>query len=237
MRNALADKLWNLAGGALDEVFLLPPRVLGRFAGKRKASRETIEKEIRFLLDHGYVDRPETFFNLPERAPDHVRVSSEPYGDGLLEEYAFKSPYEVKNPHVKARYERHENNRTARLFRFTHNGRPRNTVLCLHGFLLGDRAKAQQMFKVERTYARGLDVALYVAPFHGVRSDGTFASQRLALRPEDPAFTCEFFGQAVTDLAACLLLLKELGAPRTGLIGASLGGYLSALYTCLASDH
>ncbi|MBU2490479.1 MAG: alpha/beta hydrolase family protein, partial [Proteobacteria bacterium] len=237
MKEKISLAAWKFAGGVTDEAFLMAPRVLRRVLPRRKVDEKSLGRETRFYLDKGFTDDPKSFFSLAETAPEIRNVSRKPYGPGFLEEYVFPSEYEPKNPWIRDRYLRHEANREARLFRWTHGDRPRDTVLCLHGFLLGDHLDAQRMFKVRRLMDRGLDAVLFVAPFHGKRSDGNFSSQRLALRPEDPAFTCEFFGQAVQDISATLLILEKLGMGRVGLIGASMGGYLTALYSCLAGSH
>ncbi len=237
MKEKLSLAAWKLAGGVADEAFLMAPRILRLFLPGRSVDEKTLERETRFYADQGYVDAPGTFFSLTETAPSFRLESRKPFGSGFFEEYVFPSGYEPKNPLIRDRYLRHKANREARLFRWTHGDKPRETVLCLHGFLLGDHLDAQRMFKVRGLMDRGLDAALFLAPFHGKRSDGTFASQRLSLRPEDPAFTCEFFGQAIQDLSAALLILKNLGTGRVGLIGASMGGYLAALYSCLAGSH
>jgi pimeloyl-ACP methyl ester carboxylesterase len=48
--------------------------------------------------------------------------------------------------------------------------------------------------------------------------------------------TAECVGQAIYDLHSTMKILNDLGSCRTGIIGASLGGYIAALYACLADS-
>ncbi len=221
-------------GGRVDEVFLFVPRSLKHLRPRRRVTRIAYERDLDFYLDNGFVDAPETFFTLPDKAPLPKTMTSRPYQDGSFKVLSWPSLYEPKNPHVRDRYLKYENNRTSNLCFWTHGDRPRKTVLCLHGYMLGDPAKAAKMFRVRTLFERGLDVALYCAPFHWRREPGSRASRNTALRLDDVAWTAEFMGQAVYDLAATIMALKDLGAPEVGLVGASLGGYLTGLFLGLS---
>jgi dienelactone hydrolase len=73
---------------------------------------------------------------------------------------------------------------------------------------------------------RGVDVALYVLPFHAVRAEpGTphrFPSS-------DPRFSNEGFRQAIFELRSFVAHLEERGSPIVGAMGMSLGGYTVSL--------
>jgi len=89
------------------------------------------------------------------------------------------------------------------------------------------------MFRIRKLYEMGLDVALFITPFHWKRA----SSKALRFSPpfpfQHPVLGLEGFGQAMYDLAGSCLFRKETGASRLGLIGASLGGYLAALFVSL----
>jgi len=110
----------------------------------------------------------------------------------------------------------------ARWFRGT--GRPRPTLLAIHGYGGGSPDWEQRIFPVRRLLASGLDVVLPVLPFHGSRAAGG-----VRFPGADPRWTLEGFRHAITDLRALLALIRGRGAPRLGAWGMSLGGYTASL--------
>jgi predicted alpha/beta hydrolase family esterase len=99
--------------------------------------------------------------------------------------------------------------------------------------MLGEPRQARQMFRVKSLFKMGLDVALFVAPFHWKRGTGILSQRGMYLQNDDAVMTCECVGQTIHDLYASFLLLRKLGAPEIGLIGASLGGHSAALFAAL----
>jgi len=102
--------------------------------------------------------------------------------------------------------------------------------------MLGDPDQAHRMFKIRKLYQMGLDVALFITPFHWKRAPNSLALRGMFLQPEDVVMTCECFGQAMYDLYHSLLLLNKMGAGEVGIIGASLGGYNAGLFACLTDQ-
>ncbi|MEW5735646.1 MAG: alpha/beta hydrolase [Thermodesulfobacteriota bacterium] len=232
---AIVHRMKNMLGGLVDEAFLLPPRIGKSFLRPRTTDRGTYEAEVDFYINGGFTERPETFFRLPEEPPRVLGVEKKPFKGGAREIVSFASGFTPLNPLVQDRYLVRERNRTGYLVRWVHGDRPRPTVLCMHGFMLGDPDQAERMFRVENLYAAGLDAALLVAPFHWRRAPGgRFASRRAALMPDDVARTAEFFGQAVWDAGHAFSLLEQAGALRVGVIGASLGGYIGGIFACVS---
>jgi pimeloyl-ACP methyl ester carboxylesterase len=78
-----------------------------------------------------------------------------------------------------------------------------------------------------------LNVVLTVLPFHGARRPaGRFAGDLFP--SSDVRRTNEAFGQAVTDVRSVMRWLRREGlGDRLGLMGFSLGGYVSALVASL----
>jgi pimeloyl-ACP methyl ester carboxylesterase len=220
-------KIKDIAGGIVDEAFLALPRILKNFVPKRKISASDFEQELDFYLEQGFVDRPSSFFLSPDKTPDWIVAQVSDTKHSQRRQIRFQSSYIVKNPKVAPRYESHIANRTACIYLWSKAGPPRPLVLCLHGFMLGDPDQALAMFRVKKLLDAGLDAALLIAPFHGNRSSSGKAGSRKAISPDDPAMTAEFVGQAQHDLACALEILRQMGAPGIGVIGASLGGYLA----------
>lgn len=227
----------NFAGGCADRMFLLAPKILKPLFRKKGVDKITYQAQVDFYIDQGFVDDPKSFFSLPEKIPQKIEKTQRPYFDGVREVISWQSGYKAKNPLLRYKYDSYIANRTAYLLRWTHQNHGAKTVVCLHGFMLGEPNQAEKMFKIKKLYEMGLDVALFIAPFHWKRAPGGPRSANMAIQPDNVAMTCEFFGQTIYDLFSAHLILKNLGAGKTGLIGASMGGYNAALFSCLADVH
>jgi hypothetical protein len=223
-------------GTDLDELLLHSARVL------RIVQRSRVEEEadrlrslIAFYLGPPYSGRPGRFFSFPRKAPEAEIVYERPFAGGCVRTYAFRSGYRVRNPAFRDSYLGARENRTAYLAHWRHGDRPRNTVLCCHGYSLGDPKQAEGMFRVHRLFGLGLDVALFITPFHWKRASSLLQRFSPPFPFRHPVLGLEGFGQAMYDLYSSFLLLEERGASRIGLIGASLGGYLAALFVSLTA--
>jgi hypothetical protein len=110
------------------------------------------------------------------------------------------------------------------------------TVLALHGFAMGQPRLDGWALCAEAWFQRGLDVALLTLPFHGARSGpGTrISGQRFA----DPnaARMHEAVRRAIYEIHAVRGWLRRETERPVGLLGLSLGGYLSALTAALVDD-
>ncbi len=223
----------DFLGSCVDALFLAVPAVYKPFKPARKIGREEFEKQIDYYIVNGYADDPASFFTLPGSAPAHAIIAEKPYHDGQYQLISYESNYTAKNPLIRERYDSYASNRTGYLVRWTHGDGERKTVLCHHGYMLGEPRQARRMFRVKSLFMQGLDVALFIAPFHWRRGTGLLSERGIYLQEDDPAMTCECVGQTIHDLYASFLLLRDLGAPEIGLIGASLGGHSTALFAAL----
>jgi hypothetical protein len=223
-------RIRNFMGGIVDGAFLSFPRMARPFRPTRKITRGEYERQVDFYIDEGYADRPASFFTFPSATPAFSVIERKPYHDGECQIIRYGSGYTAKNPLIRDKYASYEANRSGYLVRWTHGNGNRKTVLCHHGYMLGEPRQARKMFRVKRLFSEGLDVALFIAPFHWRRSTGNLSQRGIYLQPDDPAMTCECAGQAMHDLCGAFLILRDLGSPETGLIGASLGGYNTALF-------
>jgi len=221
-------------GGFVDSLFLIIPRVLKPLKPVRHIDRNTYEKEVDFYIENGYADHPDRFFHFPDRVSRHRVIEEIPFEDGKRQVVSFKSGYEVKNPLKRDSYYSHQANHTGYLVRWTHGDKGRKTVLCLHGYMLGDPVQAERMFRIKNLYHMGLDAALFITPFHWRRAPESRRQQGIFIQPDDVAMTSECFGQAMADLYSSIQILEDMGSRETGIIGASLGGYIAALFACLS---
>ncbi len=113
----------------------------------------------------------------------------------------------------------------ARLLRGPRTGRP--VAILVHGYLAGQYAVEERIWPIDWLLDHGLDVALYVLPFHAVRR-----APGLPIRfpGSDPRFTIEGFRQAIGDLRDLRATFQKDGARATIAMGFSLGGYTTALF-------
>ena len=220
-------------GGVADDAFLTLPKLLKPFTPKREIDRGTYEQQVDFYFDRGYVDQPETFFQFTEQLPEYSVASEIPFQNGVCREIVFPSHYIPRNSMIADPFLSFPENKNARLIHWAHGDAGRKTLVCLHGYMLGDPAQAEKMFKVKTLFQQGLDVVLFITPFHWKRAPAEKLRRGIFLQPDDVVMTCECFGQAMHDLAQSIDILKDMGAGDIGLLGASLGGYNAALFACL----
>jgi hypothetical protein len=236
MNIGMYKKSLDFMGSCVDSVFLSLPHVINFFKKPRNIDQETYGRQIDYYFENGFVDHPERLFTLPDAMPDYRVEFETPFLDGTYQVISFESGYETRNPLIREEYDSYRNNRTGYLIRWTHGDKGRKTLLCLHGYLLGDPQQAQKMFRVEKLFSEGLDVALFITPFHWKRAPEDKTKRGIFLQPEDVVMTLECLAQAMHDLKLVNLILSDVGVSEIGMIGASLGGYLAALYSCL-DDH
>jgi pimeloyl-ACP methyl ester carboxylesterase len=180
--------------------------------------------EPRFLAS------PDLFFPPPppiEPRSVHARDLDAPSGGRVLD-LTWPSGHVPLHPELEATYGAHAQNRTAHARVFL-GLCPRPTVIAIHGYLGGQYRFEERAFPVRWMLRRGFDVALVVLPFHALR-----ARAGAPLFPgADPRFTIEGCRQSVHDLRGLAGWLRRRGAPSVGLMGMSLGGYLTSLMATL----
>jgi pimeloyl-ACP methyl ester carboxylesterase len=145
----------------------------------------------------------------------------------------FTSRVETFASALSEKFERVIENRegAARLYEHDASGLPaRPAIVLVHGYRSGQFAIEEIAWPIDWMLSRGLDVALFVLPFHGVRAQ---PGRGPMFPASDPRFTIEGFRQAIGDLRALITHLRARGAPHVGMMGMSLGGYTTALYASL----
>jgi hypothetical protein len=115
-------------------------------------------------------------------------------------------------------------------------GRPRATVVALHGFTMGRPRIDAMMLLANQWYRHGLDVALLTLPYHGARTptDSRFSGEHFAV--PDVVRLGEAVREAIYEIRLVMHWLREESGAPVGLLGLSLGGYLTALSAGLQDD-
>jgi pimeloyl-ACP methyl ester carboxylesterase len=115
-------------------------------------------------------------------------------------------------------------------------GRRVASVVCLHGFAMGRPRSGAAALLASEWFSRGMDVALVTLPDHGARRlpGSRFSGERYAI--PDVSALAEAIRQAIYEIRLAMLWLRERNGGPVGLIGLSLGGYLTALFAGLYDD-
>ena len=157
-----------------------------------------------------------------------VRAISGP-GPGKVVDITWPSQFEPLCESVREKYLAHPKNLRGATRLFLHENPERPVVILVHGYLCGQYPLEERIWPVQWLFERGLDVALFVLPFHAVRTD-----ERSPKFPgSDPRITNEGFRHAVQDLRTLCTYLRGRGAESIGIMGMSLGGYTTSLMATL----
>jgi pimeloyl-ACP methyl ester carboxylesterase len=140
----------------------------------------------------------------------------------------FKSGYVPANPEQRSAYAQQTANHTVHAELWCRRSRgSRGTVIALHGFGMGNPRIDATALMASDLFEMEMNVCLLTLPFHGKRKTGV-VSGRLFASP-DVAQLSEAVAQSVQDVVRLAAWLRaELGGP-VGLLGLSLGGYVTAL--------
>jgi pimeloyl-ACP methyl ester carboxylesterase len=181
----------------------------------------------------GTLGVPSPFF--PE--PTHPDVVLSPQGDGPLGtqvvDLAFPSDYQPFHPDARDLYLSVSENMTAHA-RWWTSDRGRPTIVMIHGWGAGNHWMSSRAFEVPYWLRHGYDVVTFVLPFHSMRSP----TGATPIWPTpNPLRMNEGFGHAIYDLRALSLFLRKRGSSAVGVMGMSLGGYTTALWTSIAGPE
>ena len=223
-------EMLNYIGGLPDYAMRVFPGLLR----KTRCSPEHLD-ELSFYFPEKWNGEGKQFLSVPGEAPEHAVEGTDRSRreDVTVEVIRYPSRYQPRNPRLREAFRKHERNRDGYLVWWRHkqvSGR-RPLVLCVHGLLMAEPGRAERMFRIWKLLKLGLDVALYIQPFHWRRSRG---GRQYLVNSNNVPYSIEAFGQNIHDLQSAVLLLKSQGYDRIGLIGASLGGYTLALYSTVS---
>lgn len=232
MRRTLLEHLTTRVGSAVDDALLAAARYrFGRHTGPR-GDRSRLLDEATAFYRRPEILSGEQFFRAPARPvvrERRVRTLS----DGEVVDLAFDSEFEPRWERMRLDYWKGEApspNRVAHVRMLRHTA-PRPSLVCLHGYATGQWFIEERSFVASWLYGLGLDVSLFVLPFHAQR----------ASRPGPPVWpsphvarTNEGFAHAMGDIGAYLGWLRARGAPSVSVCGMSLGAYSAALLATVA---
>jgi hypothetical protein len=223
---------------ALDEFFFATEAASGALAiGPREWRRVRREVEDAHALyeRRGWLADPVSY----HRAPPPLLQTTE--RDARLAHWSF-SQLSFESGYAPAldvpgrqRFLGYEANRNAHAWLLRHPGPQRPWVVCIPGYRMGRPAVDFAGFRAQWLHRNlGLNVAIYVMPFHGPRTVGRRGGD--GYLSGDFLDTIHAQSQAVWDLRRLLGWLRRQGAPAIGIYGVSLGGYTAALLTALEAD-
>jgi pimeloyl-ACP methyl ester carboxylesterase len=185
---------------------------------------------------------PSRFFPAPS-APhriDRTVVASPGVNGAHVVDLAFASEYQPFLPEARGYYERYLENNTvhARLWTLSNKHQIRPVMLLVHGYAAADYRISESAFEIGYWLHHGFDVCAMQLPFHGRRSPKTRREiSHVSLFPSaNIVRTNEAFGQAIYDLRTLAGYFRADGVALLGAIGMSLGGYITALWTTVATD-
>lgn len=182
----------------------------------------------------GTLTAPSAFFP----APNVPQMVMSPQGDGpvgtQVVDLSWSSEYQPFLPEARDMYLASTENMTAHA-RWWTSDRGRPTIVMIHGWGAGSHWMNERAFQVPYWLRHGYDVAAFVLPFHGVRS--ATGSLNPAWPTPNPLRMNEGFGHAIYDLRALAMFLRARGASAVGVMGMSLGGYTTGLWTSVAGPN
>lgn len=226
----------RMLGSAAAAVDLVATAAVAKHAERSGRTRDRPHSErLRLLerLDARFRDAAlDGFFDEPASIlPGERRVRS--FGQaGEVIDLSWQSNFVPLDPEVTERYCSARENAVAVARQFRAGAAPRPAVVLVHGYMAGSFLVEERIWPIARLVRAGFDVVLFTLPFHAAR-----ARIGRGAVPEfpgaDPRLDVEGFRQAVLDLRSLVGFLLERGHERVGVIGMSLGGYLTALSATL----
>lgn len=222
---------------AMDEAvvaLMQGPNRTPRRADYKRVSAELREAEALFD-DRGWLDDPRSYHRDPEPLVD-VSFSS---GWALGQRYrrmSWVSGYHARPEEPGAqRWDAFERNHTASAWLLEHDDGPRPWVVCVHGFGTGAPFSDMITFRAQHLHHDlGWNVAAIVLPVHGSRSPSRMGGEHFL--SFDMINSVHALAQSAWDVRRLLSWVRAQEPTSLVLHGVSLGGYVTALTTCLDGD-
>lgn len=182
-------------------------------------------------------DATKFFARPPRHVPIQKRRARMPLfrpTDGVCEDLRFESPFVPLNPRIRDRYLAQRPNRFAHARHWRHGDAARPTVIAIHGFSADLYHLNEWFFAIPWLYREGYDVLLATLPFHGSRQSALSPFSGHGFFSRGPSGINESFAQGIFDIRIFIdHLMDELGVPKVGATGVSLGGFTTALLACI----
>ena len=190
--------------------------------------RERLARARAFYADPRFVDDPDSFFVPPAPLAPVLRRRRRLPG-GAIVDLTYPTTFVPVFPEARgdAMISPRTSHGVARWWRHGERGHP--VMLCVHGYAGGHLWLERLAFEADRFYHAGVDVVLYVLPYHGSRAPAAARRSGEAFFTMDLVRTNEAFAQAIYELRALLRYLRGAGTGPVGAFGMSLGGYTTAL--------
>lgn len=231
--------LFALNGKVIDNTVL---NVMELFFdwGSNPDRSEDVPVQLREALET-YTDaallRDENPFFVPDGTPDRVRKNELRSLDGGRQlAVAFESDYEPFDEEFTDEYHSYLGNETCRVRYWGHEDSDRPTIIVLHSWCGGWLWMEERFLKARTFYERGYDLAFVTLPFHGKRTPEQALFSGQLFPSTDIKLTMEAFGQAVHDVHSLLEWVREETDGAVGMMGLSLGGYITSLMASLDED-
>ena len=187
-------------------------------------------KEALVLFEEkGWLDDPTSYHQTPPPIKE-MGSGDRRHREGGFEHVTFESSYEPwpEEP-GRDRWLSYERNRTAHAWVLRHPGEPRPWVLCIHGIRVGSPRGNLAFFRPGYLHHElGLNLLFPVLPIHGPRRIGPVSGDRIL--SGDVMDTLHAASQAMWDIRRLISwLCTHEDTPALGVLGHSLGGYVTAL--------
>ena len=169
---------------------------------------------------------PNVKVDIAERKPGLIRFRPP---NGRCRILTFDSPFQPVNPRLHDRYLKNRHNRRAIAQYWTHNNGPRPTICVVHGFMADPYWINSLFLGLPWFYRLGYDILLYTLPFHGARQGPLSPFSGHGYFANGISHISETVAQSIYDFRIFLNYLEQIGVPRFGVTGISLGGYTSAV--------
>lgn len=221
------------AGAAVDRGAL---RFMER-AMRRGGTNPPADARQKLVALAAHYAKVDDFFPAPAMPEVREHKQSRRLNARHVTDLAFESRWRPTLPQYVDEYASYVENLTAYARLYSAGDEPRTTAILIHGWGGGAYWLEERAFVVSYWLRLGLDVALVQLPFHGSRAPAKGNRRSGALFPSPHVVrTNEAFGQAIHDLRALILYLRDRGAPAIGAMGMSLGGYTTALLATVVED-
>ena len=225
---------------ALDEAIVT--LAMGPDQYPRRAEYERVHDELaaagELYRARGWADDPASYHRAPPPlGPDDVQVTAG-WAHGLrYERLHFPSEFAPRDEEPgAARWQSFHTNRNASAWVLRHDDDvPRPWLVCIHGFGMGEAFMEFPAFRAAHLHRElGINLIGPTLPLHGRRKVGRFSGDQLL--SFDLMNAVHGLTQAAWDVRRVLSWVRAQGPTGVGVYGVSLGGYTTALVSCLDGD-
>ncbi len=193
-----------------------------------------VMRAVELYKENGWLDDPASFHREP---PPLTRPRFRAVRRWWRYEHMmFRSGYEPREHDPgRRRWLGYERNRTAHAWVKRHKDGARPWVVAIHGYRMGDPTMDLTAIHADYLHDKlGLNVLSYVMPLHGPRRCGQASGETLFTGGIANLIHGE--EQAMWDLRRILSWVRAQSDEPVAVMGMSLGGYTTALLSCLEQN-